>query len=148
MLFLQDTTGRLLARHFIARHKYKVLHVYFISSQLQQYCIRRKLQSKSIFCNQLRMMFYKTISFFYKAQKIHLSECISRKFLSQILLCRSTHDIFGCVEIQGDAMADCPAQNGADIFSLIQFFILVVLDSDLYTDQSIGFMEWFCNQAG
>ena len=39
--------------------------------------------------------------------KIHQTQCISRKFFCQILLCSSIHKVFSCVEIQGDAMADC-----------------------------------------
>ena len=36
--------------------------------------------------------------------KIHHTQLILRKFSCQILLCSSIHNVFGCVEIQGDAM--------------------------------------------
>ena len=62
--------------------------------------------------------------------------------------CSSIHNIFGCVETHGGVMVDCYAQNGTDVFSLTQLFILVVLCYDLCTDQSNGLRRWFRNQEG
>ena len=80
-----------------------------------------------------------------QSTKIHHTQCISRKFLLQIL-CSSIHIVFGCVGIQGDAKADFQAQNGTDVFSLIQLFVTMVLCCDFCTNQSNG-MRRFCNQA-
>ena len=80
--------------------------------------------------------------------KVNQSQCILRKFFCQILLCSSIHSVSGFVEIQGDAMADYWTQNGIDVFSFFQLFVLVLLCCDLCTDQLNGLRQWFCNQAG
>ena len=43
--------------------------------------------------------------------KIHHAQCMSRKFFYQVFLCSSINNVFSCIEIQGDAMAHCYAQN-------------------------------------
>ena len=104
--FLQDTSGRLLLNVSLEGIITKFCRFVLIYQNFTK-LYEEKTTKKSYLLQSPKNDVLENNFVLLQGTKIHHTQCISRKFFCQVLLCSSVHNIFGCVQIQGDAMADC-----------------------------------------
>ena len=94
------------SERFTGRHNYKVLHVYFVLSKLLSKLLHEEeTKIKSYLLQSAKNNVLENNSF--TRHKNNHTQCISRVFFCQILLCSSIQNVSSCAVILVDAMADC-----------------------------------------